>query len=183
MVSAKDLTAIKRILKGSIDAKCFQNLKGCEAVNACFNFQLTHETREHNSINLAPKCLPECRLMIKGASVCAGVHISHVDGGTLATKIRTLSEMGLQDYLQLMSQHGFMVKMEPGSFLMVPAGHMLTTFVMGDAAAEGLRWSFTMEKNATEHAQAKAAIDLLIKEHALSPEDPIHKLAQVLDTD
>ena len=31
--------------------------------------------------------------------------------------------------------------------------------------------------------EAYKANDLLIKEHALSPEDPIHKLAQVLDAD
>ena len=59
MVSFKDLNAIKRLLRSSVDARCFNAIPGCQAVEIRFNLQLTHETREHSSIYLLPRCLPE----------------------------------------------------------------------------------------------------------------------------
>ena len=73
--------------------------------------------------------------------------------------------------------------LEAGSFIMVPAGVLLTTFVLGEEPAEGLRWSFTSMDRTQEHQQAKAAIGLVLREYTLSSEDPIHKLAAVLEAD
>ena len=65
-------------------------------LDAMFHIQLTHDTREHSSIQLTPECLAECRLVLRSTTLRGGTPLSRTLGAALAAKTKGLADMPIE---------------------------------------------------------------------------------------
>ena len=84
MVVPKVLTALNKLINSAVDARVLTSLSGPTAVMGSFNLQFFMMRREHSSLQLAHRCLPEVRIVFRGTVACAGVRLSVLAGNILA---------------------------------------------------------------------------------------------------
>ena len=104
------LTKLKEIVNSAMDARFLRKLDGESAVMELFGSQFYTMTREHSAMQLAPRCLPEVRIGIKGVVACAGVRLSMIAGNTLREKTAALGQLTLDVFLKLASAVKFVIE-------------------------------------------------------------------------
>ena len=84
--------------------------------------------------------LTECRMLLKGKEVIAGIKTNEVPGSTMKSKREYLHTAKVDAVRGLVDKAGFICVLDrPGQMLVVPTGHMLLASVAETACS--LRWS------------------------------------------
>lgn len=96
-------------------------------VKEAFELQFFMVLSGHGSIEPSPLCLPEVRLCLEGGFLMFGILATECVGVTWYDKSEWLSKLSADQFLGIARVHGFAVKMEPGSFITVPTGHLIGT--------------------------------------------------------
>ena len=185
MVVPKALTALKKLINSAVDARLLTSLSGPTAVMESFNLQFFMMRREHSSLQLAHRCLPEVRIVFRGTVACAGVRLSVLAGNTLREKCAAFANYDIESFMKLTKEtnDAFLVVMHPGQMLITPASFLMCQIVLEEAAVEGLRWSFMDESSKREIAAANDAIDLLVTDHPVSKDDVLSQLLDRMSCD
>ena len=185
IVSAKAAKEIRKILVSHIDAKCFHKLAGEDCVNEAFAIQLSSSTKEAASVLLTPRCLPECRLHLKGVEVISGVRIASVEGATLTEKKNTVSSMDAENWLKLCEASGFAMAVTEGSLVMLPPGLIVVTFVWGESDSHAVRWSFIPPdtEGGGQHELAAKTMRMMLNEFPVDENNVAFKILNLLEHD
>ena len=142
-------------------------MEGSQPVTDAFKLQMFHAREEYAMLTSTPKCLPECRLVMKGEMYMAGVQYDAVDGTGMQAKLDCLGNMSESKYLKLIETKGFACVCKPGALLIVPAGFLVINLLPSAAdSCEGIRWSFlrtgSMDGSSKDVAMTLAGMEALL---------------------
>ncbi len=86
--------------------------------------------------------MPEVMAFVEAAGgvLVIGIQWTSLKGDHMVARRAHLMDMPAEDCIKLASETGFVVKAEPGSLLVVPAGMMLVTVALGKDPVSFVRW-------------------------------------------
>lgn len=109
-------------------------------VASVFSMSIVRANNEMRTYGFAAYGVGMWHCVVEGSLLICGVKAEHVPGGSFNDKIREMQGAKPDAATKLIKEHGFCMKVEPGSMCWVPAGyiHMIATV---SSAAVWLKWA------------------------------------------
>ena len=84
--------------------------------------------------------LVDVRLQLQGTEYVFGIRRDQIAGDTMAAKLKNMGDLGADDFLHRIKEHGFAIKMEANQGCLIPGEpYMLVMVSPDDASSHGVR--------------------------------------------